>query len=169
MKRSLFLAVIVVSLMGNCAKIRPSPSWPARIAPFSGFDPEEASSIQEAIEAFANQAPLNARLITMDEGGFPIYFTKDASLDSTQNRAGLATLDRLHCIIALAPRVFLTYRTHLKSVVWHEMGHCAGLEHSDLEGDIMYRTSKQFAWYTEKSIERFFSTVFLYIDLKEQP
>lgn len=76
--------------------------------------------------------------------GFPltleITITKDTNLPTNHiAQAPLASGTFFRpCAIDVRPELFDTNEHDLKGVIWHEYGHCAGLNHSPYLGQIMY-------------------------------
>ena len=64
--------------------------------------------------------------------------------------AGYACFDCKPCYIELAKEV---PKEFLKTVIWHEYGHCAGLEHT--ERGIMAHAVHEFKYYDTKSVSEF--------------
>lgn len=53
---------------------------------------------------------------------------------------GIAYDFYFECYVELSPEIFNP--TYFKSVFYHEIGHCFGLDHTDNENDIMYFEAK---------------------------
>ena len=47
----------------------------------------------------------------------------------------------------------------LESVLWHELGHCAGLVHVPQTGEIMYAYTNAFSTYSSDALSRFFTAI----------
>lgn len=67
--------------------------------------------------------------------------------------AGTALRKSRGCVITIYPVCF--EKQLLKTVIWHELGHCAKLDHTELKNDIMYKLAKPFDSYKEEDIDRF--------------
>lgn len=156
MRRGLLLLFIVSFLNAGCAKTRHSSRWPAHIRGIEGFEVNEESIIRESLQNFEERT--GQGLIQSDEAStrWTIYIIKKAPPQDKPMRAGLAIVGSEGCTIEISPKVFDEYHTYVKSVIWHEMGHCGGLEHTERTGDIMYRTTERFDRYSPESISRFF-------------
>ena len=156
------LELIAVSLvLTACAKIRNEP-WPARIESISGFSGEEETNVRSAL-ADLNESGGKTTLILdgAPARAFPITILKRDPPADAPNRAGLSTLDESHCTIEISSKVFSPgYSTYMKSVVWHEIGHCGGLVHTGQVGALMYPTTAPFVDYTNYELGDFFAALF---------
>lgn len=70
-----------------------------------------------------------------------------------QRRAGLATIYNEVCYITVYP--VAVARDLVKTVLWHEIGHCAGLMHLSESGQIMSEAVSGFDFYSDKKLELF--------------
>ena len=70
-------------------------------------------------------------------------------------RAGYATMEGDSCLVELAERLFTTHEVYRKTVVWHELGHCAGLDHDPRDGEVMSATTSAFDGYDAATLQHF--------------
>lgn len=73
---------------------------------------------------------------------------------------GVAWVGSGPCYIQIPERTFKYGQDWLTSVVWHEIGHCVGLMHTDNEFDIMYAYAKPFSQYSPQALHRFFKMLY---------
>jgi len=149
------LFIISVLNLISCGKN--SIYWPANISGFSNFDKTEQDSIIGAINdlnirsprpflSFTNEYPENQK----------IYFKMiDQDLEKQNGNITVAQayVQLNKCIIEIFPSAFDS--DILKFVIWHELGHCSGLEHSQSSKDIMYWLVKPPSSYDQMSVDRF--------------
>ncbi|MBI3293801.1 MAG: matrixin family metalloprotease [Deltaproteobacteria bacterium] len=158
----------VVFLFVGCAKMRTEP-WPAAIVSISGFSSEEETSVRSALTDL-NQSSGKIALLVEGESAksaFPISISKREPPPDAPNRAGLSTFDEIHCAIEISPKVFtVTYQSYLKSVIWHEVGHCGGLVHTTKLGALMYPTTEPFFDYSKGDLSDFLAALFSAAGLK---
>ncbi|NDG29310.1 hypothetical protein EB118_04305 [bacterium] len=73
-----------------------------------------------------------------------------------KNVLGVALYSGDFCEIYIADRTFKYGRDLVVSVVWHEIGHCVGLGHSNDSRNIMYKYSYPITSYSQQMKEEFF-------------
>lgn len=137
-----------------------SAPWPARIA----IGEEHRSEIIESLKDLNNYFKPNL-VGSLNELNYSIDVT---TFDLEDPVLGLANPQQNSCAIILSERLFHEYEETLKTVVWHEIGHCAGLEHSKKEGDIMYYQASEFSRYTKESIYNFVADVITSLHGKQE-
>ncbi|MBI4404712.1 MAG: matrixin family metalloprotease [Deltaproteobacteria bacterium] len=86
---------------------------------------------------------------------FPITFGILSESPQNPMRVGLATRDECGCTIQLSEKIFNPSKQLFKSVTFHELGHCAGLNHSSQTGDIMFPVAYPFHSYTAPAFDKF--------------
>lgn len=73
---------------------------------------------------------------------------------------GIAWVGTEPCEIDIVERTYNYGQDLVNSVVWHEIGHCLGFEHSSDPSDIMYPYANPLSSYSEKSKQRFFRRIY---------
>lgn len=127
--RYLLLSLLLVS----CASITPSVN-------FIEFSESETTQIEEAM---ADLGLENRMEITYIKVNLP------------DNILGRAPVGNPQCNIQLSPKNFIYNPPILKTVVWHEIGHCLGMGHHESPRDIMYSIAKPFNFYNTSDIAGF--------------
>jgi hypothetical protein len=126
-----------------------------------GFSNEQRQAILQALQDLNTSA--GRTIIRIEEGrqeNYPVSFHLAAPTPETENRAGEATVASDSCSIEISSRVFdPTYVSTLQAVVWHELGHCAGLLHVPDPGEIMYRITNGFSTYQAAALDRFYRAI----------
>lgn len=87
-----------------------------------------------------------------------IEYATDEALEKQYGKPvlGLATIRwGSPCRIQISHRTFQWGQDWLDAVMWHEIGHCLGMEHTEDATDLMYQYAKPFSWYTKDAIDRF--------------
>ena len=147
--------MVFVFLAVSCGKLRHNDSWPAKIT-FEGFSEEQ----QRELTVYA--IDLNTRsgetLITTDPSsdGFPITVRPGNPPSSEAKRAGYSILSENECRIEISNFILAANRAdYRESVLIHEIGHCAGLDHNPTQGSVMYPTTAKWATYTGEQLQVF--------------
>ena len=154
--RTMLLVAPFVTACGNLSNS--STGWPARLVAVDGgsADATDAlrSDLADLVEA-AGRELLFEGDVQESRPVLKITIRRVADWKDAPRRAGYATLEGDSCLVELADRLFGTHREVRKTVVWHEIGHCAGLDHDDRDGEIMSATSSTFASYEPAVIAEF--------------
>lgn len=154
--RSMVLVAPFVTACGNLSNS--STGWPAQlVAVEAGGDDDEAllrSDLHELAtaakkELFLDGAPMGSAAV------LKVTIRRVPDWADAPRRAGYATMEGDTCLVELAERLFVSRHAYRKTVVWHELGHCAGMEHDTEEGEVMSPTTSSFDTYDETTLERF--------------
>ena len=84
--------------------------------------------------------------------GYPVTVT--VVNNAPPNRMGHAIAAIDGCKIELTSSI-LDDKDRVKAVMIHELGHCAGLEHSPVDGDVMYAYTVGWSNYSQDSVQSF--------------
>jgi len=142
-------AILFGFLMGGCTKDRE----PSQLDGLDRFSSENQTRILRAIDEFNENA--GRILVSTKSNGYPIVI-KMVSPERAISQ-GHAWTELNECRIEISSEVFLINQPdYLDSILWHEIGHCLGLGHEDLENELMYQESRPLSAYSTGSIERFF-------------
>lgn len=134
--------------------------WPATITSMQGFSPTQMQQIQSAISDLNSTG--KRPLITTEAGPrtYPISVSLVDPTQATENRAGCATVSGSQCVVQLSSLLFEDeYADDLESVVWHELGHCAGLVHVPQQGEVMFAYTIPFSTYSSDALSRFLTSI----------
>jgi len=148
-KLALFLLVFIV----GCGR---AGTWPAYVkidkgtnAFVSNFTIQYTLELNEQLKTEALQFnPSDPDKIR----AFPIIVRYSES-ESEMGAAGTAEKDGYSCIVTIYP---VALRSDiLKTVLWHEYGHCLGLDHINVSSEIMSPGVFQFRYYKKTAVDRF--------------
>lgn len=99
---------------------------------------------------------------TKDDHNIVIEYASNAELyeDFGNSILGVAWVSENFCRIQIAERTYKSGQDWVNAVVWHEIGHCVGLEHADIEDDIMYPFGQGLSRYSQMAKKRFFEGLY---------
>ena len=134
--------------------------WPASVN-LNGISESDAALIRNAFTQMNDEGGKMIVQETSERGKYPIAF-QIVEFPKSETQAGLATIEDTRCTIQLARHLFTdpSMSSYLVPVVWHELGHCAGLKHNPIRGEIMFASTVPFERYSPKEIARFFADLF---------
>jgi hypothetical protein len=155
------IALIICILLAGCGKKGPRLPWPASIH-LTGFADSESEAIRKS---FSDLNEKSGKTVVEESGHadrYPIRFEIVDFPKDKKTQAGLAIIEDETCTIQLSRSLFTdsAHPTYLMPVVWHELGHCAGLLHNPSAGEIMFSSTVPFENYSEEEIKRFFADLF---------
>lgn len=131
--------------------------WPANVT-IKDFSLDETPLIKNAVENINWQS--KSKIITFDAPGektFTIVIRSHKGWDEFPTRVGLATYTSQYCNVFIAKKVFTNKPTTIPTIVWHEIGHCAGLEHDKIEGEVMYKVTTPYTELNPGALKRFWN------------
>jgi len=150
-------------LLVACGKER---HWPAEITSCENCTQEETDLVFSSVEELNSKSGSNLVALKKDSAetkfAIKLFFVDSVALqessESKNTRAGLATVYPDRCEVQLSRDLHKAENSHyFKAVLWHEMGHCAGLDHDKNEEDLMFSVTKKFQAYTDETLIRFFN------------
>ncbi len=183
--------ILVVMVVAACGTPRPpSLQWPAKLAATDGIEGDAHTSVSTFISQLNSDA--SRAILDVGAGGSPIYIKKVTSFEESNvvaeshtdgenvhyayvgmvngrgvlgtRIAGRATLMSSQCTIELGSFLLeASAKNLLQPVLWHEIGHCAGLAHVTDAGELMSPVTLPFSRYTEDHLKRFFDALLLRI------
>lgn len=144
--------VIILSLLflASCGKAN---KWPANVTIDSSLNTAMANEIVAYTFDLNRELKENAFGFGSAESRYPITIKYSSTPGARPLSAGMALIYHNRCEITIYPLAI----THdiLKSVLWHEYGHCIGMEHLDISGELMSPGVRQFITYDQNSINLF--------------
>jgi hypothetical protein len=147
-------------LVTACSKNTPLSEGPASVASYQNFSADQKAQIIESINSMNTAAGKILVETVPNQNGYPITLVQVEPPPESPNRAGFAIHDDTQCTIQISKTVFdPAKKDYVKSVLWHEMGHCFGLQHDPQNGQLMYYTAEPFKTYSNESINRFFTEI----------
>ncbi len=164
MRKLLWLAAaVVLASCGRNGSLR--LSWPATIGGLEGFSDTQRTAVMSAIAQLNVKikrtmiSPAGLPASRESSEGSPIYFRfADNIPEQKKVIAGRATVDGEKCVVQISS-VVADNNELLVPVIWHELGHCAGLDHDPKAGEVMYASTVSMKNYDEATLSRFFSHV----------
>lgn len=153
--RGIWIGFFLFSLVGCGTR-----QWPATITSMQGFSSTQQQELQSALDDLNSQAPKPLFTTRSGPTTYPISISLVAPTQATENRAGCATVDANQCVVQLSSLLFEDeYADDLESVVWHELGHCAGLVHVPQQGEVMFAYTNAFSTYSSGALSRFLMSI----------
>ena len=155
--------LIVSFMIIGCGKNRHSYlQWPATLGGLEGFSESQRQAVLAAIveinlksEHTLIEAP-ELKTQSTSNSGSPIFFRFTADIpEQTKVIAGRATVDSDRCDVQISSAV-IDNNALLVPVIFHELGHCAGLDHNPNKGEIMYAITYSMKTYYQAAFSRFF-------------
>lgn len=149
-----FLAFIVF-LVGCHPQQGTRAYWPATVWKWDGYSEGEVQEVTAAFEDL-NSLDTWVSLAPLEQKSYPIFLEiltdppKEATL-------GTATRNFSNCVIAIRKDVFANARlnVYLPVIIWHEVGHCAGLEHEEKGGYVMSKQVFPLYRFPQKRVDYF--------------
>lgn len=99
---------------------------------------------------------------TRESHSMKIQYSENAVLDNYFKGyvLGVAWVSETPCRMQIADRTFYWGQDWVNSVVWHEIGHCFGMPHTNDPNDIMYKYAKPLSQYSEAYKQSFFRRLY---------
>lgn len=146
--------LIIFLLLTSCAK---KPGWPASVT-FQSLDSSQTETALNYLKSLSEETKMELFNFNKVEGNFKIIITKK-SFNQNENYLGLATVTEVGCLVQLNEIIFLNsdFKDYFKPVLYHELGHCAGMIHDPKEGEIMFHVGSPESFYTQDAFNRFFN------------
>lgn len=145
--------IIFLLLLPSCAK---KITWPASVN-LQGLNDLEAQGVINTLKDLSQSSKKELFYFDGDKSdSLKIVITKmDYAHNSTH--LGQATPTGATCLIQLNEVVFQdSYGSFFVPVLYHEVGHCAGMGHDPKEGEIMYHVGAPKDYYADAAYQRFF-------------
>lgn len=152
-------ALILALLLAGCGRVNAKDS----IGIYINMPTEQYVSTAHALTQLQIQS-LNPKITfgNKDNHYMVVEYATNVEIDRVFNSMilGVAWIDEKPCKIQMAERTYLYGQEWVNSVLWHEIGHCVGMEHHDNEEDIMYKYAKPLNRYSEESVQEFFRRLY---------
>ena len=149
----MFFCLLVLAACGT-----PRTEWPAHIASLNGFSSDESKEILASIEKLNGLSDKPLLTTTGDPTlkTYLIHVTRSNPWPDEPMTAGITMREDEVCHVELSTELFKSEREdYVDSVVWHELGHCAGLRHNPKAGSMMFATAKPFTLFSNDSLKSF--------------
>ena len=133
---------------------------PAKVTPLVNFNDSQETLVRNIVNEL-NLRSENVLLIFDDsetKGDISIEMLNSEQL--SRGTAGTAMVSGSGCHIEIS-EIIAFLQTAFQSVLWHEIGHCVGLDHDSDPGAIMNRKPLPFNLLSEKAIESFIDSLLL--------
>lgn len=152
--------LLLIVLVGTACSKKGLPGGPGAVVAYENFSEDQRKLLVNTIADLNASAGSTIVETSANGTSFPITIALVDPPKESPNRAGYAILDGEKCTVQLSRPVFSPNRAdYVKSVLWHELGHCFGLTHDPQEGQVMYYSAEPFASYKSDSLKRFYSEV----------
>lgn len=158
-RKALGALLLVAPFVTACGNLSDSGTgWPARIVSVDAGDSASEDLVRQDMKDLETEAKRTLFVDGEPSGSKPVLqitIRRVPDWTDAPRRAGYATMEGDSCLVELAERLFTTHAVYRKTVVWHELGHCAGLNHDPDEGEVMSATTSAFSSYDAATLERF--------------
>ncbi|MBM4304771.1 MAG: matrixin family metalloprotease [Deltaproteobacteria bacterium] len=164
LKHSFVLALLVLVSACGVAPEKKAP-WPASVR-LENLTDVEQSRITQSLKQISTT--LGIELFNFDSrpSQFQLTITRMTPEGRNVSQAGVATYNGTFCKVELNELVLQSsYSSYFEPVLWHEIGHCSGMEHVENSKEIMYPFANPRSFYSETSISSFFQSLLNYTSL----
>lgn len=146
--------LIFALLLCSCGH-KPTKTWPASIQGMSGFTKAQKDEVLSYVKDL-NMFMGREIVVLNRENAFTLTFKFVPARELDTTTIGMAHTGDESCAIDLSSELFDDLVSYTETTVWHEIGHCAGLEHIDpSSGEIMSPEALSFSRYGVKELGRF--------------
>lgn len=158
----LILLMFIIIFLNGCGDLGATyKEWPASIHNFVNLSQTDIDSLSTSISDLNSGVGeeilrIGGPILT----GYPIVISKVSSFPGFPNRIGFAIQRADHCAIEIKASVF-SDASLLRTTLWHELGHCAGLPHVSQSGEIM--SPSIGGSYSGAVLDRFFESLLISI------
>jgi len=143
--------IVCLLLLTGCAK---KITWPASVN-FESLNNLEVEAITNSLKDLSTNSKKELFYFEDKSNSFKITVTKMAN---DNKHLGMASVTEETCLVQLNEIVFEeSYSSYFVPVLYHEVGHCAGMMHDPTEGEIMYYIGSPIDFYTQDAFQRFFN------------
>lgn len=152
-------ALILALLLSGCGQINGQNG----IGIYIKMPTEQYVSTAHALTQLQIQSKnMQIQFGTEDNHYMVVEYAPNAELDNLFQAyiLGVAWIYEEPCRIQMAERSYFYGQEWVNSVLWHEIGHCLGMEHHPNSGDIMYKYAKPLNKYSEENIQEFFRRLY---------
>jgi hypothetical protein len=154
----LLIGICVVVLLAACGKKgQEDHPWPASVS-LSSLSETQRVKVRETIAKL--NTSLGEEALREDDPELPYQISISAveAPDGDSRKAGIAIIAEESCSVQLSLLLFddKLKGSYLTEVTWHELGHCAGLDHDPNEGELMYATTTPANELSSGAMQRFF-------------
>lgn len=148
--------LLMVFLACACGKTNKDHApWPATIS-FAALKESEQVAVTDTLKGFSKSLGTDVFFFDNTPSHFQIVISLLSTEDKNSSKAGLATYNGTFCKVELNESVFsASYSSYLEPVLWHELGHCAGMDHDPKLGELMYYLASPKSFYSVDAISRF--------------
>lgn len=151
------ILLIVALLVVGCGNKEKTAPWPAMVR-FDGLSQSEIDLVKKSLTSFSHSFGSNVFFFEEQNSQFQITIGKLEESEESTSKAGLATYNGVFCKVELNQLVFESgFGSYLEPVVWHELGHCAGMEHDPKAGELMYYLASPKNLYSTDALSRFWN------------
>ncbi len=138
---AMIVIVLSLSLVGSLAY--GAEPWTIGIVNLPRVEKEVVPMLQAAIARLNRRAGTTLVRFGNSDRKFHVAILVQNNQYFTARYQGTAHTSKYRCVVRLTYELFKHARqNHFKTVLWHELGHCAGFPHSKKTFDIMNPTPR---------------------------
>jgi hypothetical protein len=160
-----FILILLVLVSACGQKSEEKSPWPASVH-FENLSDSERSLAVESLKQMSNTLGVELFSFENRPAQFQLTITRMAPYGENASRVGLATYTGTFCKVELNEIILQnSYSSYFDPVLWHEIGHCSGMEHVKNSGEIMFPSASPKSFYSESAISSFFDSLLKYTSL----
>lgn len=152
-------ALLILLLLAGCGRVNAKDG----VSIYINVPQAEQTATAHALAQLQIQSKnMQIQFGTEDSHNIIVQHVSNIEVDRRFNAfiLGVAWIDEKPCRIQMAERTYFYGQDWVNSVLWHEIGHCLGMDHHENEEDIMYKYAKPLPRYTQESLQEFFRRLY---------